>query len=55
MRKYIQMYKQEGLKGFIKKAGWPVALGLFMFFLIKGLVYIAIFYGGIEWVRSLLS
>jgi hypothetical protein len=50
-KKYRLLYKKEGLKGFIKKAGWPVTIGLFMFFLVKGLIYLAIFYGGFEWIK----
>ena len=55
IKKYVQLYKEYGLRGFILQAGWPVALGLFTFFLVKGLVYIALFYGGASWIRSLFT
>jgi hypothetical protein len=55
VKKYIQLYKEHGARGFIQKAGWPVALGLFAFFLAKGLVYIALFYGGASWIKSMFS
>lgn len=55
IKKYVGMYKEHGMRGFIQQAGWPVALGLFTFFLVKGLVYIALFYGGASWIRSMFS
>ncbi len=54
-KKYRLLYQKEGLRGFIKKAGWPVTIGLFIFFLVKGLIYIAIFYGGFEWIKRMFS
>ncbi|QNR26110.1 hypothetical protein [Croceimicrobium hydrocarbonivorans] len=42
---YKHVRKQHGWKGLVKEAGWPVAIGLFAFFLIKGLVWLAVFYG----------
>jgi hypothetical protein len=55
IKRYRQIIKDEGYKGFVKKVGWPVAIGVFMFFFIKGLVWLAIFYGGFEWLRRLFS
>jgi len=45
LKKYKQIKKEKGWKGLITEAGWPVAIGLFLFFLIKGLVWLAVFYG----------
>ncbi|MCR9153529.1 MAG: hypothetical protein ACPGVV_07800 [Croceimicrobium sp.] len=42
---YKQVRKEQGWKGLVKEAGWPVAIGLFLFFLIKGLIWLAVFYG----------
>jgi hypothetical protein len=55
IKRYRQILKEEGAKGFIKKVGWPVAIAVFMFFFIKGLVWLAIFYGGVEWLRRIFS
>lgn len=55
IKKYRQMFKEEGFKGFVKKAGWKVTLGLFMFFLLKGLVHLAIWLGGIKWISSMIN
>lgn len=38
LRGYLQVFKEKGLKEGIKTVGMPVAFGLFMFFLIKGVV-----------------
>jgi hypothetical protein len=43
-KKYRGILKEEGWKGLIKKSGWKVALGLFLFFLIKGLLWLIIPY-----------
>jgi hypothetical protein len=51
---YRKILKEEGVKGFIEKVGWKVAVLLFMFFLIKGLVWLFIFYGGVELIKALL-
>lgn len=45
LKRYKQIKKEKGWKGLIQEAGWPVAIGLFLFFLIKGLVWLAVFYG----------
>jgi hypothetical protein len=55
LKKYRKMYKEEGFKGFVQKAGWKITLGLFLFFLLKGLLHLAIWFGGIKWISSLLS
>ena len=38
MRRYVRIFREEGLKGGLRAVGWPAAIGLFMFFLIKGVV-----------------
>ena len=50
---YKQVRKQQGWKALVKEAGWPVAIGLFAFFLIKGLVWLAVFYGLFNFANSL--
>jgi len=44
LKKYRIILKEEGWKGLWQKAGWKVALLLFMFFLIKGLLWLIIPY-----------
>lgn len=51
LKYYKQIRKEQGWKGLIKAAGWPVAIGLFLFFLIKGLIWLAIFYGAYKAVE----
>jgi len=34
----LEVFKQKGLKEGVKAVGFPVAFGLFMFFLVKGVV-----------------
>jgi len=36
LRGYLQVFRDKGLKEGIKAVGLPVAIGMFMFFLIKG-------------------
>ncbi len=52
LKTYKKVLKEEGWRGLLRKAGWKVAILLFLFFLIKGLVWLAIFYGGVELVRN---
>jgi hypothetical protein len=45
LRGYLQVFREKGLKEGIKAVGLPVAIGMFFFFLIKGVVlYILIPY-----------
>ena len=37
MRKYVLIFREKGLKEGLKAVGWPTAIGLFLFFLIKGI------------------
>ena len=48
LKKYKAIYKAEGWKGLSKKMGKTAAIALFLFFLIKGLIWLAIFYGAFE-------
>jgi hypothetical protein len=48
---YREILKRDGWAGLIRQAGWPVALGLFSFFLLKGLAWLALAYGGLEMLR----
>ena len=43
-KEYINIYKERGFKALIKEKGWKVALILFLFFLIKGLIWLLIPY-----------
>lgn len=38
LRGYLQVFRDKGLKEGVKAVGLPVAIGMFMFFLIKGVV-----------------
>jgi hypothetical protein len=42
---YSKVRKEKGWKALIREAGWPIAILLFTFFLVKGLIWLAIFYG----------
>jgi hypothetical protein len=44
MRKYVQIFREKGFKEGVKAVGWPTAIGLFMFFFIKGMMYIIVPY-----------
>lgn len=48
---YRQILKRDGWAGLIRQAGWPVSIGLFSFFLLKGLIWLALAYGGLELLR----
>ncbi len=45
---YKAVYKRTGWKGLAKELGPAAAIALFLFFLIKGLVWVAILWGGYE-------
>ena len=44
IKKYIEIYKERGFKALIKEKGWVVGVVLFLFFLIKGLLWLLIPY-----------
>ncbi len=48
LKRYKAIYKEAGFKGLIEKEGWKVGLLLFSFFLVKGLLWLAVFYGLFE-------
>jgi len=50
-----QEYRSAGLKGLLRKLGWPAAIALFSFFLLKGLVWLLIIYGGWELIAKWIS
>ncbi|GCD78187.1 hypothetical protein JCM31826_16690 [Thermaurantimonas aggregans] len=52
IKKYQLILREKGWKGLIAEAGWKVAILLFMFFLIKGLAWLAVIYGGVKWFSS---
>gem|GEM_PF-1618784 len=41
---YRKILKEEGVKGLVQKAGWKVAVLVFLFFLVKGLAWLAVPY-----------
>ena len=43
-QEYKKIYKARGLKALIKEKGWVVGVVLFLFFLIKGLLWLLIPY-----------
>ena len=45
IKKYRKIVKEKGWKGLKQEAGWGVVAVLFTFFLVKGLIWLAIFYG----------
>lgn len=45
---YRSILREEGWTGLTKKAGRPVAIGLFLFFLLKGIAWLVLAYGGFE-------
>ena len=44
LAEYIEIYKKEGLKAVLKKGGWKMGLLIFIFFLMKGLVWLLLPY-----------
>lgn len=44
IKKYLIVFREKGFKEGVKAVGWPTAIGLFMFFFIKGMMYIIIPY-----------
>jgi len=44
LKNWIQIYKTRGFKSLIKEKGWLVGFVIFMFFLIKGLLWLIIPY-----------
>jgi hypothetical protein len=48
LKVYRVILKKEGWSGLIKKSGKPVAIALFTFFLLKGLLWLFLLYGGFE-------
>jgi len=48
LKLYRSILREEGWTGLTKKAGRPVAIGLFLFFLLKGIAWLVLAYGGFE-------
>ena len=44
IRRYLAIFKERGLKGVLKEGGWKVFIIFFMFFLVKGLLWLLIPY-----------
>lgn len=44
IQEYKDIYKKRGLKALIREKGWVVGVVLFLFFLIKGLLWLLIPY-----------
>lgn len=52
LKRYRTIVKEDGWRGLIRKEGWKVGLLLFTFFLVKGLIWLAVFYGLFELVTD---
>ncbi len=48
LRLYRSLLREEGWSALVKKMGKPAALGLFLFFLLKGIAWLLLAYGGFE-------
>jgi len=44
IKAYRKILREEGFKGLVRKAGWKVAVLVFLFFLIKGLAWLIVPY-----------
>ena len=53
LKQIVSIYKEKGLKSLIKEKGWLVALFLFLFFLGKGLIWLAIAKGRLELFKNI--
>lgn len=52
LRKYKKIYKEEGTKAVLKEGGWLMLILLFSFFLLKGLLWLALGYFAKEAIVS---
>ena len=50
LSKYTQIYKQGGFKGVIKEGGWKIVIYFFLFFLVKGILWLIIGYETVKLV-----
>ena len=50
LRNYYSYFKSHGFKGMLDRYGAVSAVILFSFFLIKGLFWLFLIYGGVEWL-----
>jgi hypothetical protein len=50
LRNYYSYFKSHGLKGMMDCYGRVSVAVLFAFFLIKGLFWLFLIYGGVEWL-----
>ena len=55
LKHYRNILKEKGINGFVKEVGWKIAFLVFMFFFLKGMVWLFIFYGGFELIRGVFS
>lgn len=44
LQEYIAVFKEDGFKGVLRKGGWKILIIFFMFFLVKGLLWLLIPY-----------
>ena len=44
LKNWIEIYRQKGFKSLIQKKGWVVGVVIFMFFLLKGIMWLIIPY-----------
>ncbi len=55
LKYYRNIIKEKGIRGFVREVGWKIAFLVFMFFFLKGMVWLFIFYGGFELIRGVFS
>tara|TARA_B110000238_G_scaffold111427_1_gene121109 strand:+ start:411 stop:599 length:189 start_codon:yes stop_codon:yes gene_type:complete len=48
--KYTQIYKQGGYKAVVNEGGWKIFIYLFLFFLVKGILWLIIGYETVKLV-----
>jgi len=48
LRLYRSILREEGWAALVRKTGKPAAIGLFLFFLLKGIGWLVLAYGGFE-------
>ena len=48
--KYTQIYKEQGYKGVVNEGGWKIFIYLFLFFLVKGILWLIIGYETVKLV-----
>ena len=50
LSKYTQISKEQGYKGVVNEGGWKIFIYLFLFFLVKGILWLIIGYETVKLV-----